>query len=242
MRKHLFPHRIFVVSVGLYQMTEPVSSVFREIDDDMRAMQLQNFWQENRLWIFATIVLAIVATAGVSIWRGHVSEKNREATAQLMVALQDPAALDKLAADPSELGRPAHIALVRLTAASRALNKGDTAKALEIYDALAKDRSADATLRDLGKLYAIGLRLDSAPVADLDAQLMPLARSGEPWRFSALEMQGLLYAREGRMKDAADKMAQISGDPAAPQDARTRAFTLRELYQADAAIADGKSK
>lgn len=223
-------------------MTEPVSSVFREIDDDMRRMRLESFWAENRLWIAATVVLAIVATAGVSMWRGHVNEQNRAATAQMMAAFSDPAMLDKLAADPQELGRPAHVALVRLTAASRALNKGDTAKALALYDALAKDRSADPVLRDLGVLYAVGLRLDSAPVAELDAQLMPLARTGEPWRFSALEMQGLLYAREGRMKDAADKMAEISGDPAAPQDARTRAFTLRELYQADAALADGKAK
>ena len=223
-------------------MTEPVSSVFREIDDDMRRIKLESFWAENRLWIVATVVLAIVATAAVSMWRGHIASQNREATAQMMMALNDPAALEKLAADPDTLRRPAHIALVRLTAASRALNKGDTAKALELYDALAADRNADPVLRDLGKLYAVGLRLDSAPAAELDAQLMPLARTGEPWRFSALEMQGLLYAREGRMKDAADKMAEISGDLAAPQDARTRAFTLREMYQADAAAIDGKAK
>lgn len=223
-------------------MTEPVSSVFREIDDDMRRIKLESFWAENRLWIGATVVLAIVATAGVSMWRGHVASQNRAATAQMMTAFADPAALEKLAADPDTLGRPAHIALVRLTAASRALTKGDTAKALELYDALAADRKADPVLRDLGKLYAVGLRLDTAPAAELDAQLMPLARTGEPWRFSALEMQGLLYAREGRMKDAADKMAEISGDPLAPQDARTRAFTLRELYQADAGATDNKTK
>ena len=223
-------------------MTEPVSSVFREIDDDMRRIKLESFWAENRLWIVATVVLAIVATAAVSMWRGHIASQNREATAQMMMALNDPAALEKLAADPDTLGRPAPMALVRLTDASRALNQGDTAKALELYDALAADRNADPVLRDLGKLYAVGLRLDSAPAAELDAQLMPLARTGEPWRFSALEMQGLLYAREGRMKDAADKMAEISGDLAAPQDARTRAFTLREMYQADAAAIDGKAK
>ncbi len=223
-------------------MTEPVSSVFREIDDDLRRMKLENFWAENRLWIAATIILAIIATAGVSMWRGHVADKNRAATAQMMNAFADPAALEKLAADPDTLGRPAHIALVRLTAASRALSKGDTVKALAQYDALVKDRAADPVLRDLGVLYAAGLRLDSAPAAELDAQLAPLARAGQPWRFSALEMQGLLYAREGRMKDAADKMAEISGDALAPQDARTRAFTLRELYQADAAVTDGKSK
>lgn len=223
-------------------MTEPATSVFREIDDDLRRMKLESFWQENRLWILATVVLAIAATAAVTLWRGHMADKNRAATAQMMTAMQDPAALDQLAADPSSLDRPAHVALVRLSAAARALSKGDTAKALEFYDALAKDRSADPVLRDLGKLYAVGLRLERAPVEELDAQLMPLARSGEPWRFSALEMQGLLYAREGRMKDAADKMAEISGDPQAPQDARTRAFTLRELYQADAAISNSKSK
>lgn len=223
-------------------MSDTTSSVFREIDDDLRRMKLQNFWEENRLWIFATIVLAIVATGGISFWRNYTAEQNRAATAQMMAAFDNPAELDKLAADPAALKRPAQIALVRLQAASRALNKGDTAKALTYYDALVKDRNADPLLRDLGKLYAAGLRLDSAPAAELEAQLKPLAREGQPWRFSALEMLGLLYAREGNMKDAADKMAEISGDPLAPQDARTRAFTLRELYQADAAMQGGKGK
>ena len=216
-------------------MSEPVSSVFREVQDDLRRQQLDTFWRDNRLWIIATIVLTIAATGALSFWRAHVADRNMAATAQMMTALRDPAALEKLAADPSELDRPAHVALVRLNAAARALAKNDTVAALSFYDALSADRSADPVLRDLGRLYAIGLRLDSAPVADLDRQLAPLARKGEPWRFTALEMQGLLYAREGRMKDAADKMTEISGDAKAPQDARTRAFTLRELYQADAA-------
>lgn len=220
-------------------MSDPSSSVFREIDEDLRRMKLQNFWEDNRLWILATIVLAIVATAGVSFWRTHSAAQNREATAQMMAAFNDPAALAKLAGDPDALGRPAHVALVRLEEAARLLDKGDTTGALALYDALAKDRAAEPMLRDLGKLYAAGLRLDSAPVAELEAQLAPLARDGAPWRFSALEMLGLLAARDGRMKDAADKMAQISGDPMAPQDARTRAFTLRELYQADAAMQEG---
>lgn len=223
-------------------MSEPVSSVMREIEDDLRQQQLHDFWRENRLWIGATVVLAIVATAGVAFWRGHVSAKNQEATAQMLAALGNPAALETLAADPAALDRPAHVALVRLNAAARELNRGDTAKALALYDALSNDRNADPVLRDLGTLYAATLRLDSAPAAELDAKLTPLTRAGEPWRFSALELQGLLYAREGRMKDAAEKMAQISGDAAAPQDARTRAFTLRELYQADAAMQGTKAK
>lgn len=216
-------------------MSEPVSAVFREIDDDLRRQRLQTFWEENRLWIAATVVLAVIATAGIAVWRGYVAEKNTAATAQLIAAARDPAALTTLASNPSTLARPAHVALVRLNAAAQALAKGDTVTALALYDALAQDRSADSVLRDLGKIHAISLRLDTAPVDALDAQLKPLARAGEPWRFSALELQGLLYARAGRMHEAVEKMAQISGDAGAPQDARTRAFTLRELYQADAA-------
>lgn len=223
-------------------MSEPVTSVMREIEDDLRQQQLRDFWRENRLWVAATVILAIVATGAVAFWRGHMAEKNKTATAQMLTALRDNKTLETLAADPAALNRPAHVALVRLNAAARELNRGDTAKALALYDALSKDSDADPVLRDLGTLYAATLRLDSAPADELDAALTPLTRAGEPWRFSALELQGLLYAREGRMKDAAEKMAQISGDAVAPQDARTRAFTLRELYQADATMQAAKAK
>lgn len=219
-------------------MSDPnVTAIHREIDDDLRRMQMKSFWDENRLWIIGTVVLAIVATAAVAFWRGHVAEKNMAATQQLMAALENPAQLEALAADPGALDRPAHVALVRLATADRHVARGETEQALAIYDALAADRQADSVLRDLGRLYAAGLRLDTGPVDTLDRELSALARSGAPWRFTALEMQALLYAREGRMKDAADKLAIITGDPLAPQEARTRAFTLRELYQADAAAA-----
>ncbi len=211
------------------------SAIHREIEDDLRRLQMKSFWDENRLWIIGTIVLAILATAVVSYWRHHVEQKNMAATAQLMQALEDPAALNTLAADPAALNGPAHVALVRLAAAGEHAQAGETEAALGIYDALAADRGADPVLRDLGRLYAASLRLDTAPVDDLERELAALSRAGAAWRFSALELQALLYAREGRMADAAEKLAEISGDPLAPQEARTRAFTLRELYQAEAA-------
>ena len=217
-------------------MSDPnLTAVHREVEDDLRRLQLKSFWDENRLWIIGTIVLAIVATAAVAFWRGHVEQKNLAATAQLLAALDQPQKLDALAADASAVDRPAHRALVRLAAAERHLVRGEKEKALEIYDALAADRQADDILRDLGRLYAVGLRIDAAPADKLEGELNALSRSDGPWRFTALELHALLHAREGRMKEAADKLAEISGDAAAPQEARTRAFTLRELYQADAA-------
>lgn len=214
-----------------------MSDILREVDDDMRRQQLQAFWAENRLWILGGIILAIVATGSVTFWRGYMRQENMQATAQLMTALETPDTLAKLGDDPAALDSAAHAALARLAAADRHLKAGEKDKALALFDALAADRRAPDALRDLGRLYAAGQRLDTAPADQLEKDLSALTRANAPWRFTALEYLALLYAREGRMKDAAEKLAQISGDPMAPQDARTRAFTLHELYSADAAAA-----
>lgn len=217
-----------------------MSDILREVDDDLRRQQLHSFWEENRMWIIGGIALAIVSTGSLTFWRGHMRQENIAATAQLMTAMDTPAAIEQLGSDPAQLGSGAHEALARLAAADRHLARGEKDKALALYDALAADRSAPEVLRDLGRLYAAGQRLETAPAEQLEKELTPLTRAKAPWRFTALEMLALLHAREGRLQDAAEKLAQISGDPMAPQDARTRAFTLHELYNADAAAAPAK--
>lgn len=220
-----------------------MSDILREVDEDLRQLQLKQFWEENRLWIFGGILLAIVATGGMTFWRGHVQDQNIQATGQLMAALQSPAQIEKLAEDPAALRRPGHKALARLAGAEAYLEQGQKDKAVALFDQLAADRSAPQLLRDLAKLYSIGQRLDSAPADQLEKEIAPLVAKGQAWRYSALEMQALLFARENRMKEAADALAEISGDPLAPQDARTRAFTLHELYHADAAaVAPAKTQ
>ncbi|MDP2205095.1 MAG: tetratricopeptide repeat protein [Alphaproteobacteria bacterium] len=205
-----------------------MSDVMREIDDDMRQQRLRDFWVENRAWIIGGIVLAIVMTAGLSFWRQHTLNRNAQATYELFSAMDraDEAALGALA----ETGKGSHGALAAFLAAGIHAQKGESAEAAVVYDRIATTRGLDRVYRDLATLLSVSHRIDAGDAQQLHAALKPLTSAKNIWRFSALELQALLFARENKMADAAAALTTLIGDDAAPAEVRARATTLRALY------------
>lgn len=205
-----------------------MSDVMREIEDDIRQQRLQSFWIENRAWIVGGVILAVVLTAGLSFWRQHTLEKNALATYELFQAMSksDEAGLTAFA----EKSKGTHAAMASLLAAGVMAQKGEAEQAAALYDKVASLRGLDATYRDLASLLAVGQRLDTGKPEALHAALKPLTADKNIWRFSAREMQALLYAREGKGKEAADVLATIAMSADAPAEIRARAQTLRALY------------
>ncbi len=119
-------------------------------------------------------------------------------------------------------------------AADAYLTHNEKDKALALYNEIANTSGLDKTWRDLARLHSLSLRLDKDPPDALAKELSALSGDKDVWRYGAREMQALLAARQGQMQHAADILSGIAADPAAPEDARQRAFSLRELYIADA--------
>lgn len=210
-----------------------MSDVMREIDEDLRREKLRAFWVENRAWIIGGIILAIVMTGALSYWRQHTVNRNAEATYILFNAMDtsDEPMLRALAAE----GRGTHSALAGFLTAGLHAQRGENEAAAEIYDRIAGTRGLDSVYRDLASLLAVSHRLDSGEAQKLHAALRPLAAPKSVWRFSALELQALLYAREGKMKEAVDTLGLLTGNNDAPAEVRARATTLRALYLESAA-------
>lgn len=202
--------------------------VMRQIEDDMRQARLQSFWVENRAWIIGGIVLAIVMTAALSYWRQHTLNRDAQATYELFSAMDsaDEAALKKL----SDNGKGAHGALAGFVTAAIHAQKGESEQAAAVYDGIASKRGLDAMYRDLAALLAVSHRLDTGDAQKLHAALKPLVSPKSVWRYSALELEALLYAREGKMKEAVDTLGVITGATDVPDEVRARATTLRGLY------------
>lgn len=212
-----------------------MSDVMREIEDDMRQQRLQAFWIENRAWIVGGVILAIVMTAALSFWRQHTLNKNAMATYELFQAMDkgDEAALSALAAD----GKGAHGGLAAMLAAGLHAQKGESEAAAALYEKVAGTRGLDRMYRDLAALLAVSQRLDSGEPAALHSALKPLLGEKNVWRYTAMELQALLYAREGKMKEAVDVLATLSTQAQAPAETRARASTLRALYLESASTA-----
>jgi len=207
-----------------------MSDLMNEIDDDLRRQKLEEFWQENRNWIIGGILLAICSTAGMTWWRSYDYQNNLVQTQGLIQAIED--------GDAGKLGAYAgtsnanHAALARLVEAGLLVRDGKTADAVKAYDEIGNAMGVEPALRDLGHLLSIGQRLNTDAPQKLHGEIEKLSGEGDTYRYSALEMDALLYAREKNMKTAIDRLAIITTAADAPDDVRTRAVTLRELYTA----------
>lgn len=200
--------------------------IYHELHEDLRQQKLRAFWAENGAWIIGTALAAIVLTAGLSWWRVHAESQNKAATARLLAAQEagDPQALADLAQD-TKANRAlfAHFAEARLHA-----GRGESEKAAAAFKAAAEVKGADSLWRDLARLYAVMQTVDTGEPAALHAALAPLADDKAPWRWSAREMQAVLFYREGKVEETRKTLDLLLSDPDTPQGLRARATALRD--------------
>ncbi len=209
-----------------------MSDVMQEVNDELRQQRLEAFWIENRNWIIGGIILAILTTAGLTWWRGYTYQQNMARTGQLMAAIksEDPKSLTEFA----NVSGKNHAALAKFSAAGLHVKNGNPARAVELYADIAGSMSADRELRDLASILSLNLRLGTDDPKKLHKELADMSGAKEPFRYTALEMDALVYAGEGNMKEAASKLEAISSSADAPEDSRLRATTLHEFYAASA--------
>jgi hypothetical protein len=205
-----------------------MTDVFDEIADDLRREKLNQFWKENGSWIIGGVVAAVLLTAGLSFWRQWEYRRNTAATAELvrLVTAADLPQLENFA----RTGDKNHAMIAKFVAAATHLEHGEKDQATALYDSIAATSGLDKTWRELAQLLSIGQRLDGDDPEKLKQELSALSSDKSAWRYTALEFSALLDARQGDRQAAIDALTKITADPLAPTDARTRAFTLRELY------------
>ncbi len=143
-----------------------MSELFDEVDEDVRRDQLKKLWDQYSIFIIAAALLIIAAVGG---WRGYQyleAKKAAEAGAAFDKAVElsqenkhaeAEAAFEELAAKAPSGYR----LLARLHAAAEAATR-DPKAAVKLYDDIAADQSVGGPERDLARLRAAGLLLDSS--------------------------------------------------------------------------------
>lgn len=208
-----------------------MSDLFNEIDDDLRHQKLVAFWQENGSAIIGGAILAVVFTGVLAFWRHYDAGQNEQNTAVLLQSLRsgDVAQISKAADD---LRKP-HAAMAKLTAAAALLEQGRTDEAVALYRDIRETSRLDKTWRELAAVFEASQTLETAEPADLHKMLESASGKKSTWRFSALELDALVYAREGKNDSAVEALDKIITDKAVTPDIRARAETLRDIYAAN---------
>lgn len=214
-----------------------MADIFQEVDEDLRRDKALAFWKKYQNHIIGFAIIAVVATAGFSGWRYYKQQKieaNGAAYLQAMQVLEkDPKAaaaqFEALAKDGGGFA-----VLARFQQANQALKDGDKPKAAAQFAAIAHDGAVDKALKDLAAVLGGLAWLDAGKAEDAAKLVEPLTGDGEPYRYSALEIQAqaaLAGGDRAKAKKIYEQLKQLSALPNAPQGVSARAQIMLERLQ-----------
>lgn len=210
-----------------------MSELFDEVDEEVRREQLKKLWDKYSLYFIALMVLVVAAVGG---WRGYQyleAKKAAEAGAvfEKAVELSDQgkhAEAETAFADLAAKAPSGYRTLARLRAAAEASAR-DPKAAAKMYDDIAADSSVGSEWRDLARIRAAGLLVDSASYADIEQRLETSAEPTSTFRHSAREILALSAWRNNDMTAARKWVDAIAEDGETPPGLRSRAEALQAL-------------
>ena len=197
---------------------------------------MRDLWKRYGSWFIVLAVLVVVAVAAWQAWQKWELRQNLASSDAFVAALaqvqdgkKDEALkqLGKLVTD----GTAGYRLLARLEQAQILVESGDVSGALETYKMVVDDSSVDPIYRDMSKLKAAYLSVDSADPAATDRQVEGLAKESSPWRFEAREIQALDAIKRGETTRAVELYKALSDDLVAPQGIRSRATEMLKILQ-----------
>ncbi len=204
----------------------PNDEFIREVDEEYRRDQLAKVWERYNGVIIAVVALVVIGVGGWRYWEHTQETKAQAAAVRYEEALklsnenkgqEAQAALDALIKEDGT----GYALLARFRQAAE-LGQQDAEKGAAAYDALAGDASVSPLWKDLARLRAAWLRIDTAEPAKIRAALEPMASPTNAWRHSARELLGLSGLKAGDMDYAGRWFDQIAADRETPPALRQR--------------------
>ncbi len=210
-----------------------MTDAFREIEEAIREDRAKALWRRYGGLVIALAVALVLGVVGYTLWYNYRQAQAHEQTTRLAVELvradAAPAATAAaLLAFAAQAGA-GRATLARFHAAGLRAGAGDRAGAVALYRELAADPAVDDLWRDLARLMAVLHEVDSGDPAALTAELQPLIADGNPWRYSARELTGLLALRQDDRARARELFAELAQNPGTPAGMRSRAAEISAL-------------
>jgi len=226
----------------LAQPPDISESFKREVDENLRRDQLQDFFKKYGNLIAVAVVLFLAASGGYIWWRQHQVQEHEGQVEKLAQVYKDigsgstgqaPQELDTLSKSGSKTVRASAL----FARAALALQQNDAKLATATYKSIADDSSYPEPYRHVALVRQTALEFDSLKPDEVISRLAPLAKRGEPWFGSAGEMTALAMVKQGKRQEAGQLYAAIAKDPAVPETIRARAVQVAGSLGVDASTA-----
>jgi len=209
-------------------MAQDNDSFIREVNEELRSDQFKNAWSRYGKIAIGVAVVIVVATAGhrgYEYWQEHnASQSGDRFLAALNLASEGKhdealAAFQALEQD----GTGDYPVLAQMRAAAVLAEKGDTAGAVTAFRAVSARSSAPDAMRDVAKLRAAWLLIDTGTYEEVSAEAEVLTGGNHALRNSAREALGLSAYKAEDMARAKEWFQAIADDATAPRNVASRA-------------------
>lgn len=212
-----------------------MADIFREVDEEVRQDRVQ-LWLAKYWGLL--LVAGLLIVAGVGGWRAYVywrTQQEQAAGGLYLDALK--LARDGKSDDAIKMmdglatsGTPGYRQLARLRAAAEIGSK-DPAAGAKAFDAIAADTAVEPALRDVARLRAAALLVDTLDFKTLQNRLEPLADTNSALRNPARELLALAAMKANDAAAANRYFDAIETDRAATPAARQRAAAFQSLVK-----------
>lgn len=211
-------------------------SLFREVDEEVRREQMEKLWKRYGTLVMAVAFGIIAGVAGYKGWQYYALKQAENAGATFLGAVEQaeksgPTESVKVFDEIAEGSHSGFALLARFQVAGNLAAEGKIEEAVKAFDALAADSAADQPMRDMARVRAAYLLVDSLSSAELRSRLAGLDVDGNPWRASAREIIALALYREANYVQADKLVSQILIDAETPSGVRQRAQVIASLLR-----------
>jgi hypothetical protein len=211
----------------------------REVDDAVRAGDLENFWRRYGRWLVAAVVIGLIAFGSWIYWQNQ-KQAAADANGEKFIA-----AVEKLdsgdekgaMADMAVLAKadqPGYRAMAQIMIANTAAKNNNVKKAIADYAKVAADSSLPQSFRDMALVRQTAAEFDTLTPQAIVDRLKPLAKPGHAWFGSAGEMTAMAYMKMGKDNLAGPIFAQIAKQEDVPETLRSRAQQMAGSLGVDA--------
>lgn len=212
--------------------------IFDEVAEDLRHERAVALARRYGIWLLAACIAVLLGVGAQQGWQSWQASRAQKAAAQFL-EITGPADTGDTPPDPADAEKTAgalekfasaapegYKTLARLRAAALYADAGKPDKAEALWTAVARDGDADKLLRDAATLLWAEHAIGTKPDGEILARLRPLAFEANPYHALAREAQGLVYLHQGNIAEAKALFTQITTDPTAPINLRSRAQAL----------------
>ncbi len=211
--------------------------LFREVDEEVRRDKLTQIWDRfGTLFIAGCIGIVVLVGSykGWQYWQAQLAEKAGMEwyNAITLSAAGKNAEADAAFDEITKSGHKGYSVLAKLSQAARLGQDGKSTEAVTIYDGVAADAAIDLPLRDLARVRAAYLLVDTDSVSDLTSRLSGLDGNNSSWRHAVREILALAHVRAGDFKAADEQLKLVLADPATPAALRARTALVSAQIQA----------